>query len=272
MFIEVKLTQTDDLNNNKLIQLQPPLRTACWRTSSLSSLYAKQCLVAHNILSRYLPPRQCNVQLTINTLLVSLRSEEEFKLIRKECRHTSVSPPAQHFSLFNMYLLCFSSSNIFLLHSDIFRGKYVVPQSCVLGLAPHTEISHARGPASAVAPPSSPPTRSPTPRAATWATATATATRSTRTIEVSLQVCNGLHNILYYNFSAELQTTTVTWPLTSLDNLFSSFINAIFFKVKVGYNELISLLNTVISIQTFSEPKWKVKEARRNQNHEWFLS
>ena len=28
MFIEVKLTQTDDLNN-KLIQLQPPLRTAC---------------------------------------------------------------------------------------------------------------------------------------------------------------------------------------------------------------------------------------------------
>ena len=101
---------------------------------------------------------------------------------------------------------------------------------------------------------------------------TSSATRSTRTIEVSLQVCNGLHNILYYNFSAELQTTTVTWPLTSLDNLFSSFINAIFFKVKVGYNELISLLNTVISIQTFSEPKWKVKEARRNQNHEWFLS
>ena len=29
MFIEVKLTQTDDLNNNKLIQLQPPLLTAC---------------------------------------------------------------------------------------------------------------------------------------------------------------------------------------------------------------------------------------------------
>ena len=52
--------------------------------------------------------------------------------------------------------------------------------------------------------------------------------------------------------------------MTSLHNLFSSFINAIFFKVKVGYNELISLLNTVISIQTFSEPKWKVKEARRN--------
>ena len=48
--------------------------------------------------------------------------------------------------------------------------------------------------------------------------------------------------------------------IDQLTQLISSFINAICFKVKVGNNEL-SLLNTVILIQTFSEPKWKVKEA-----------
>ena len=44
-------------------------------------------------------------------------------------------------------------------------------------------------------------------------------------------------------------------------------ICAICFNVDVGKNELISLLNAVIVIEKFSEPKRKVNEGRRAQNH-----
>ena len=44
-------------------------------------------------------------------------------------------------------------------------------------------------------------------------------------------------------------------------------INAICFNVDVGKNELISLLNAVIVIEKFLEPRWKVKEGRGTQNH-----
>ena len=46
-------------------------------------------------------------------------------------------------------------------------------------------------------------------------------------------------------------------------NLFSSMP----FAVDVGKNELISLLNAVIVIEKFLEPRWKVKEGRGTQNH-----
>ena len=46
-------------------------------------------------------------------------------------------------------------------------------------------------------------------------------------------------------------TTTVTWKLTQLAQLI------LIIQVKVGSNKLISLLNTVILIETFSEPKWR---------------